>query len=51
MVLLAALWVGSSQLHQQQRTMGQIRAHGRTEADSLNTRLRRIEAAGMRSGQ
>jgi len=47
-VLLAALWVGSSQLHQQQRTIGQIAAHGRTEADSLATRIRRIEAAGMR---
>lgn len=47
-VLLAALWVGSSQLQQQQRTIGQIRAHGRTEADSLVTRIRRIEGAGMR---
>jgi ABC-2 type transport system permease protein len=47
-VLVAALWVGSSQLHQQQRTMRQIQAHGRTLDDSLQTRIQRIEGAGMR---
>ena len=47
-ILLAALWAGSSQLHTQQRTMGRIRAHRQEMQDSLVRRIRRVEAAGMR---
>jgi ABC-2 type transport system permease protein len=47
-VLLAALWAGSSQLHTQQRTLGCIRAHRHATQDSLVRRIRRVEAAGMR---
>ncbi|HET9506064.1 MAG TPA: DUF3526 domain-containing protein [Hymenobacter sp.] len=47
-VLLAALWAGSSQLHTQQRTLGRIQAHRHEAQDSLVRRIRRVEAAGMR---
>lgn len=48
LVLLAALWIGSSQLQKQQRTIRQIAAHERTTTDSLITRIRRVEAHDMR---
>ncbi len=47
-LLLAALWAGSSQLHTQQRTLGRIQAHRLEMQDSLVRRIRRVEAAGMR---
>jgi len=47
-LLVGALWIGSSLLGQQQRTMGRIRAHQLETQDSLTTRIRRIEAHGMR---
>lgn len=47
-VLLAALWTGSSQLRTQQQTMARIRAHRQAAQDSLRARIRRVEAAGMR---
>ncbi|SNR93701.1 DUF3526 domain-containing protein [Hymenobacter mucosus] len=46
-LLVGALWMGSSRLHQQQRTLGQIRAHRVAAQDSLKARIRRIEAHGM----
>jgi len=46
-VLLAALWAGSSQWHTQQRTLGRIRAHRQEMQDSLVQRIRRVEAHGM----
>jgi len=46
-LLVAALWIGSSMLHQQQRTMGRIQAHRVAAQDSLKARIRRIEAHGM----
>ena len=47
-ILLTALWIGSSLLHTQQRTIGRIGAHRVEAQDSLKTRIRRVEAAGMR---
>ncbi|MBJ6146434.1 DUF3526 domain-containing protein [Hymenobacter sp. BT559] len=47
-LLVGALWIGSSLLGQQQRTMGRIRAHQLETQDSLTARIRRIEAHGMR---
>jgi len=47
-LLVAALWIGSSMLHQQQRTIGRIQAHRVAAQDSLKARIRRIEAHGMR---
>ncbi len=45
-LLLAALWAGSSQLHTQQRTLGRIRAHRLEMQDRLVRPIRRVEAAG-----
>jgi ABC-2 type transport system permease protein len=47
-LLVGALWIGSSLLGQQQRTLGRIRAHQLETQDSLTARIRRIEAHGMR---
>ena len=47
-VLLAALWIGSSQLRTGQQTIGRIQAHRQAAQDSLTARIRRVEAAGMR---
>lgn len=47
-LLLASLWIGSSLLRQQHHTIGRIQAHGVERNDSLKTRIRRIEAHGMR---
>lgn len=48
LLLVAALWSGSSQLHTQQRTLERIQAHDRAAHDSLTARIRRIESHGMR---
>lgn len=48
LILLTALWIGSSQLHKQQHTIEQIATHQRTATDSLTARIRRVEAHGMR---
>ncbi|RZK58689.1 MAG: ABC transporter permease, partial [Hymenobacter sp.] len=47
-LLVAALWSGSSQLRTQQRTMGGIRAHQQADHDSLTARLHRIQGHGGR---
>ena len=46
-VLLASLWIGSSMLHKQQRTIGKINAYQAEMTDSLAKRILRIEAANM----
>ncbi len=47
-LLVGALWIGSSQLAQQQQTLGRIRAHRAATQDSLLARIRRVEAHGRR---
>lgn len=48
LVLLASLWIGSSMLHKQQRTITRIGNYQAEMTDSLTSRIRRIEANQMR---
>ena len=47
LVLLASLWIGSSMFLNQQKTVGKIESHRQAMADSLQSRIRRIEANQM----
>lgn len=47
LILLSALWIGNSVLRKQCITITKIKSHEAEMADSLNTRIRRIEANNM----
>lgn len=47
LILISSLWIGSSMLHKQEETIGKIRQSEAEMTDSLKTRIRRVEAAGM----
>jgi ABC-2 type transport system permease protein len=46
-ILISALWIGSSMLHKQQETISKIKASETEITDSLKTRISRVEANGM----
>jgi len=46
-ILVSALWIGSSMLHKQQETIVKIDHTEKESADSLKTRIRRVQANGM----
>ena len=47
LILLAALWTGSSMVRKQRQTLGKIDAYKAEITDSLTNRIRRIEANNM----
>lgn len=46
-MLLSALWIGNNMLVKQRDTIEKINRHEAAMKDSLETRIRRVEAAGM----
>jgi len=46
-ILVSALWIGSSMLRKQERTIAEIKKTDRQITDSLKTRIKRVEANGM----